>query len=112
MQAPVSHDAVVDEGFVSEFDASLWTAVYFIFDMCVDVVTHVPVVFRCTGIMILFLVGWGLNIYGMDAAGVNFRAVLGMAPNEGRAIDVFRGAVTFLLAFVFASNDGPYIQEF
>ena len=37
-----------------------------VFDLCTEVVLYVPVVFRSSGIVVLFVLGWGWNIWGFD----------------------------------------------
>lgn len=37
-----------------------------IFDVATETVTYVPVIFRASGIVIIFLVGWGINVAGFE----------------------------------------------
>ena len=48
---------------------------YAILEFCHDVAVKVPVTFRASGIVLLFMFGWGLNVIGMDSAGLPWRTV-------------------------------------
>mmetsp|Transcript_17339 Transcript_17339/g.45256 ORF Transcript_17339/g.45256 Transcript_17339/m.45256 type:complete len:440 (+) Transcript_17339:482-1801(+) len=86
--------------FIDDLDKSLWDVVIAVFDVGVYVVMHVPVIFRASGIIILFIFCWGLNVYGMDQAGVPFRTVLGLKQSDAKGDQVFSLSGTLLAILV------------
>eukprot|EP00037_Helgoeca_nana_P025890 m.287574 g.287574 ORF g.287574 m.287574 type:complete len:441 (-) comp27078_c0_seq1:1152-2474(-) len=99
LAAKPSHGAH-DLSFIEELDRSLWQGVIMVFDLGVYVVVHVPVIFRASAIATLFLFCWGLNVYGMDQAGVPFRTVLGLKATDAKASEVFQLSRTLLAILI------------
>lgn len=95
-------------------DDSFWKILYAILEFCHDVAVKVPVTFRASGIVLLFMFGWGLNVIGMDSAGLPWRTVLGVKTNEGKAKDVFLGVgyMSVLLVMCYMIYRGCHTVEF
>jgi len=74
------------------WDDSFLNIIYGIFDFCTDLVLQVPVTFRASGILLLFMFGWGLNIVGFESAKIPWRSALGLRSIDGQSADVFSGA--------------------
>eukprot|EP00050_Salpingoeca_kvevrii_P013524 m.29195 g.29195 ORF g.29195 m.29195 type:complete len:372 (+) comp5064_c0_seq2:217-1332(+) len=51
-----------------------------VLDFCTQTVVYVPVLFRASGIVILFFLGWGINVRGFQRFGIPFRKVLDLRP--------------------------------
>ena len=60
-------------------------------DLATDAVTYIPVVFRASGIAILFLLGWGINVQGFDSFRIPFRKALALRKTDGQAEQIFYG---------------------
>eukprot|EP00040_Diaphanoeca_grandis_P003204 m.24219 g.24219 ORF g.24219 m.24219 type:complete len:413 (+) comp14504_c0_seq1:176-1414(+) len=75
----------------SFWDESFWNIIYAILEFCTDLVLQVPVTFRASGVLLLFMFGWGLNIIGFETVKLPWRTVLGLRSVDGQPIDIFTG---------------------
>eukprot|EP00038_Savillea_parva_P012833 m.207222 g.207222 ORF g.207222 m.207222 type:complete len:450 (-) comp23635_c0_seq1:50-1399(-) len=114
MLAAKPADGAHDLSFIEELDESLWKMVIMVFDLGVYVVLHVPVIFRASGIALLFMFCWGLNVYGMDQAGVPFRTVLGLKSTDAKANEVFSlsGTLFGVLLVFLAMYRACHVMDF
>lgn len=55
-------------------------------DFCTETVLYVPVVFRSSGVVILFLLGWSINIQGFISYKIPYQRVLGLQNNVSQAV--------------------------
>eukprot|EP00047_Mylnosiga_fluctuans_P009361 m.11018 g.11018 ORF g.11018 m.11018 type:complete len:373 (-) comp2587_c0_seq1:289-1407(-) len=69
-------------------------------DVATKAVMYVPVVFRASGIAILFMYGWAWNVAGFESFQIPFRKALGMRKTDCQADQVVE-AVKILAASLF-----------
>ncbi len=81
-------------------------------------VIYVPVVFRASGIAILFMFGWAVNVMGFERNHIAFRRALNLRKTESQVDHVLRGVrilfgsllLCYLSFEVFGYYGHPHIQ--
>lgn len=83
-----------------------------IFDLATSIVINVPVVFRASGIAILFLWGWAVNVYGFENFRIPFRKALNIRRSDSQfdqineAVKILFGVL--LICFISYKLCGEY----
>lgn len=72
-----------------------------VFDVLTQMVVYVPVVFRASGIAVLFMVGWALNVRGFEAYNIPFRKVLNLRKTDSHADHVMEATKLLACALFF-----------
>eukprot|EP00048_Salpingoeca_helianthica_P020050 m.4536 g.4536 ORF g.4536 m.4536 type:complete len:370 (-) comp4339_c0_seq1:21-1130(-) len=81
-------------------------------------VVYVPVVFRASGIAILFMLCWAVNVYGFEANQIAFRKALGLRKAECQVDMILHGVkilfgtllVCYLSYEIFGTMGRPHMQ--
>lgn len=72
-----------------------------VFDVLTQMVVYVPVVFRASGIALLFMAGWALNVRGFEAFNIPFRKVLNLRKTDSNADNIMEATKLLACALVF-----------
>lgn len=90
----------------------MWRPDEALVDLATSIVINVPVVFRASGIAILFLWGWALNVHGFENFRIPFRKALGIRRADSQfeqineAVKILFGVL--LICFISYKLCGEY----